>query len=96
MLWLVMCAHDVAAACRLAMADVWVRLPLGALFTFNVGMFNVKGGSLPLTWNVKRESARYANRYCDQAQTLVFVGSIPTRAIPLMFNVSGLTSNVRN
>ncbi len=26
-----LCAHDVAAACRLAMADVWVRLPLGAL-----------------------------------------------------------------
>ena len=25
------CAHDVAVAYRLAMADVWVRLPLGAL-----------------------------------------------------------------
>ena len=25
-------AHDVAAACRLAMAEVRVRLPLGALF----------------------------------------------------------------
>src|SRR5690606_14941797 len=27
------CAHDVAVACCLAMAEVWVRLPLGA-FTF--------------------------------------------------------------
>jgi hypothetical protein len=26
-------AHDVAVAYRLAMADVWVRLPLGALKT---------------------------------------------------------------
>ena len=25
------CAHDVAVACCLAMAEVWVRLPLGAL-----------------------------------------------------------------
>ena len=24
------CAHDVAVACCLAMAEVWVRLPLGA------------------------------------------------------------------
>src|SRR5207248_9954308 len=30
-------AHDVAAACRLAMADVWVRLPLGALGGVRVG-----------------------------------------------------------
>lgn len=52
-------AHDVTAACRLAMADVWVRLPLGAL---------------------RIVAARYANRYCGQAQTLVFVGSTPTRA----------------
>jgi hypothetical protein len=28
---LIRCAHDVAAACRLAMADAWVQLPLGAL-----------------------------------------------------------------
>ena len=26
-------AHDVAVACYLAMVDVWVRLPLGALAT---------------------------------------------------------------
>ena len=25
------CAHDVAVACCLAMAEVWVRLPLGVL-----------------------------------------------------------------
>jgi hypothetical protein len=25
------CAHDVAVACCLAMAEVWVQLPLGAL-----------------------------------------------------------------
>ena len=30
-------AHDVAAACRLAMADVRVRLPLGALTIQDVG-----------------------------------------------------------
>lgn len=28
------CAHDVAVACCLAMAEVWVRLPLGALLRF--------------------------------------------------------------
>ena len=26
------CAHDVVVACCLAMAEVWVRLPLGASF----------------------------------------------------------------
>ena len=31
------CAHDVAAACRLAMAEVRVRLPLGALDEQDVG-----------------------------------------------------------
>ena len=31
------CAHDVAAACRLAMAEVRVQLPLGALDRQDVG-----------------------------------------------------------
>ena len=31
------CAHDVAVACCLAMAEVWVRLPLGALRDGAVG-----------------------------------------------------------
>ena len=31
------CAHDVAAAYCLAMAEVWVRLPLGALCYQGVG-----------------------------------------------------------
>lgn len=108
-------AHDVTAACRLAMADVWVRLPLGALLMMPLccngsqpSWYGGSVGSTPTggssqfrvsrtTFRVeertnrnskrctrcpKRTEARYANRYCGQAQTLVFVGSTPTRATP--------------
>lgn len=37
------CAHDVAVACCLAMAEVWVQLPLGALFRLQASGVRLQG-----------------------------------------------------
>ena len=39
------CAHDVAAACRLAMAEVRVQLPLGAFNEQDVGKPGIPPGA---------------------------------------------------
>src|SRR5947207_2656352 len=72
------------------MADGWVRLPPGALVigdrTSEIG--NREDGPRlrvfrsPISDPQPPKTARYANRHRDQAQTLVDVGSTPTRATP--------------
>ena len=89
-------AHDVAVAYRLAMADVWVRLPLGALvgdeLIENIRPCDVVAACrLGMTdvWVRFPPGALFVNAghgtptgSCDQAQTLVCVGSNPSRATP--------------
>jgi hypothetical protein len=49
-------AHDVAAACRLAMAEAWVRLPLGALSIGETGTRNAE-------WNLSPCGAVWSARH---------------------------------
>ncbi len=51
------CAHDVAAACRLAMAEVRVRLPLGALVERDVGKPGIPPGTDAKRWSREHETA---------------------------------------
>ena len=63
------CAHDVAAACRLAMAEVRVQLPLGALVKQDVG----KPG-------IPRASGARDRRFKSGRPDLIAVGPVLVRA----------------
>ena len=62
-------AHDVAAACRLAMAEVRVQLPLGALEMQDVG----KPGIPPVSGTGER-------RFQSDHPDLIAVGPVLVRA----------------
>ena len=63
------CAHDVAAACRLAMAEVRVQLPLGALVKQDVG----KSG-------IPRAPGARDRRFKSGRPDLIAVGPVLVRA----------------
>jgi hypothetical protein len=70
------CAHDAAVACHLAMAEVQVQLPLGALNRQDVGKPGIPPGTDSQRWSSEARDRGFNSRRPD----FIAVGPVLVRA----------------